>query len=134
RGWADGRAIRLSLILARDQPVLALMGSVNELVRDRLLGADVIFPLPLDTPLVVAGYRTVVENFIRLHDAPAQDIEPDRIVNMPSIVVTPAEIIDGLNRVAAGRILGRVRALPDPQLQTVVKTLPKQVSFEKATS
>jgi hypothetical protein len=80
----------------------------------------------------VAGHRTVVEGFLRLHEVEGRALGHDRAVNLPGLAVTVAEMIESLRRVAGDRPLGEIRVEPDPFIERIVATWPARTDSDRA--
>jgi len=132
RGFIDGRVLRLPVVLTHPGPA---SGSVSDriaaLIREPLNGRDAVCPLAADTRFPVASVQCVVDSFLALHALPAHRFGPTRVMNLPSLTVTPAEIAAAVQRRdAAGRIVWQ----PDAQMQSIVDGWPRAFTSERALS
>ena len=82
--------------------------------------------------MAVSGYRTIIDGIIALHEAASDAIGDDRSLNLPSLSVTVAEMIDGLHRVAGNRQLGQINAVPDPAIQAICNGWPGREKSPRA--
>ncbi len=86
KGFVDGRSARLPTVVIRPGlPNAAASSWVSGIFREPLNGATALVPVGYVIPVPISGYRTVVDNLIRLHDAPGEGLGADRAVNLPSI-------------------------------------------------
>ncbi len=128
KGFIDGRSARLGMVIVRPgKPNRAASGFGSSIIREPLNGTDYVAPVPLDTRIPVVGYRTVIEGLVALHDTESNRLEDDRIVNLPTISVSLDDLVAGLNRVAAGRKLGKITVAPDPFTTEIVAGWPTDV-------
>ena len=81
----------------------------------------------------ISGYRTVVDNLVRLHEVGTGALGPDRAVNLPALEMTPPEMTQAL-LTAADRPLGPVRYHLDPAVVAVFRGWPQHWSSERANA
>ncbi|HUI18795.1 MAG TPA: D-erythronate dehydrogenase [Alphaproteobacteria bacterium] len=135
KGFLDGRSARLPTVIVRPgKPNKAASSFVSGVIREPLNGEPCPLPVGLDTVMPVLGYRSIVENLIRLHEAPGEAIGPDRAVSFPSIDLTLREMIAGLKRVAGERRLGPIEVRPDPAIARIVAGWPTATGWAKAAA
>jgi nucleoside-diphosphate-sugar epimerase len=135
KGYLDGRAARLPTIVVRPgKPNKAASSFASGVFREPLNGETCRLPVALDTRMPVSGYRTAIENLIRLHEVDGSKIGPDRAVGFPSLDVSVGEMIQGLKRVAGARPLGPIELTPDPEIQRIVAGWASRTRWDKAKS
>lgn len=135
KGFIDGRCARLPAVIVRPgAPNKAASGFASSIVREPLNGINVALPVNLGTTIVVAGYRSVVENLIELHDVDGTRIGDDRTISLPNHTVSLAEMIESLKRTAGGRPLGKVSVAPDPFVEKIVAAWPQVLDAARATA
>ena len=61
-------------------------------------------PVELTTRVPLSGYRTVVENLVRLHELDSEGLGNDRALNLPGLDVTGQEMEAGLRTRRAERL------------------------------
>ena len=133
KGFLDGRAPRLPTVIIRPGPPnAALSGFASAIFREPLAGVDYALPVGLDMRIPVIGELTAVAGFIALAEVNGDDLGRDRVVNLPSVSVSPREMIDALHRVAGDRTLGKVELAYDAELDAKVAAWPHHSSFERA--
>ncbi|HKQ94062.1 MAG TPA: D-erythronate dehydrogenase [Aestuariivirgaceae bacterium] len=133
KGYIDGRSARLPTVIVRPgKPNKAASSFVSGVFREPLNGEECVLPVETDAIMPLAGYGTVVEGFVRLHEVEARELGEDRAVNFPSLAVSVDDMIQALKRVAGNRKLGPIRVAPDPVITRIVATWPVASHFERA--
>jgi nucleoside-diphosphate-sugar epimerase len=125
RGFLDGRALRLPVVLLRPAggpPALSEL--ISAAVREPLLGRDVVCPLAPDTVLPVVSVDTVAASLIQLHDLPAEALGARRALNLPGLRITLGAMAEAA-RGRAGAAAGRVDWRPDPGVQGLMASMPR---------
>jgi nucleoside-diphosphate-sugar epimerase len=135
KGFIDGRSCRLGMVIVRPgKPNKAASGFASAVFREPLSGIDYVLPVPASTRVAVAGYRTIVDGLLALYDVDGAKLGHDRALNLPSLSVTVAEMIESLQRVANNRKLGKIRVEPDAFIMSVVSGWPKALQSERAAA
>jgi nucleoside-diphosphate-sugar epimerase len=133
KGFIDGRSARLPTVIIRPgRPNAAASSWVSGIFREPLNGETAVVPIALSTRVPVSGYRTLVDNLIRLHEADGAVMGPDRGFNLPAIVVTGEEMVAALER--TGRTLGPIEVRPDPLVERIFAGWAAETSFERASA
>ncbi len=133
KGFIDGRCARLPAVIVRPgAPNKAASGFVSGVIREPLSGIDMALPVAPETAMAVAGYRSIVDNLIELHDLDGAKMGDDRTVNLPNRTVTLREMVDSMQRVAGGRRLGKVSVTPDPFVEKIVAGWPMGLGAARA--
>jgi nucleoside-diphosphate-sugar epimerase len=132
RGFIDGRVLRLPVVLTHPGPA---SGSVSDriaaLIREPIAGREATCPLAADTRFPVASVQAVVKVFLALQALPAERFGTTRVMNLPSLTVTPAEIARAVAQHAAA---GHIRWQPDAQMQAIVDGWPRGFTSALAQS
>ena len=98
KGSLDGRVARLPTVVIRPgRPNAAASSWVSSIFRERLNGQECTLPVALGTCVPIAGYRTVVDNLVRLHEVDHDALGLDRALNLPALELTAQQMIDGLS-------------------------------------
>jgi nucleoside-diphosphate-sugar epimerase len=135
KGFIDGRCARLGMVIVRPgKPNKAASGFASAVLREPLGGIDYVLPVPATTKVAVAGYRSVVEGLLALYEIDGARLGHERALNLPTLSVSVAEMIDSLQRVAQGRKLGAIRVEPDEFTLSVVSGWPQALGSERATA
>lgn len=133
KGFLDGRGARLPTVIIRPgKPNKAASGFASGVFREPLASIDYELPVSHETRMAVSGYRTIVEGILTLHEAESAAVGDDRSMNLPSISVTVAEMIEGLGRVAGNRPLGQISDAPDPAIQAICDGWPGREEAPRA--
>jgi len=133
KGYIDGRSLRLPTVVVRPGKANAAASSfASAVVREPLNGVAYECPLPPETGVWLLSPRRVVEAFIHAHDLPAAKWGPNRVVNLPGITVTIAEMIACLEKIAGAKTAKRVSWKLDPRIDAIVKTWPVRFATPRA--
>ena len=133
KGFIDGRSARLPTVIIRPgKPNKAASSFASGVFREPLNGVPCLVPVGEDTIMPVSGYRSIVEGFVKLHEADGAALGEDRAITFPGMNVTVKEMIEALRRVAGNRHLGEIRFERDPGIERIVETWPTALSFERA--
>jgi len=133
KGMIDGRSLRLPTIVVRPgKPNLAASSFASGIIREPLAGVAAECPVPDSTGVWILSPRRVVEAFLHAHDLPSGAWPSSRVVNLPGITLTVREMIDAMGRVAGREAVDRVKFVPDPRIQGIVKTWPVRFRTERA--
>ena len=125
KGFIDGRSLRLPTVTVRPgRPNKAASSFASGIIREPLAGVDAICPVAPMTRMWVQSPRTVIENLIVGHEAPATSFAHSRSVNVPGICVPVADMVAALRRVAGDAVADRVRWKYDPMIDRIVATWP----------
>lgn len=133
KGYLDGRALRLPTIVVRaGKPNAAASSFASGIIREPLNGEVSECPVCADTGVWLLSPRRVVEAFIHAHELAAEAWGSDRVVNLPGITATVAEMLAALKRVAGAKVAGRVAWTPSERIQAIVRTWPVRFRTPRA--
>jgi nucleoside-diphosphate-sugar epimerase len=133
KGFIDVLSARLPTVIIRPgKPNKAASSFVSGVFREPLNGVECVLPVDTEAVMPLAGYRTIVECLVKLHEAPGDKLGEDRAVSLPSLDVSVAEMIAALKRVAGNRHLGDIRVQKDPAIERIVAGWPVGTRFERA--
>lgn len=125
RGYVDGVSCRLPTVAIRPgRPNSALSSFVSGIVREPLAGVESVCPVPLDTRLWITSPGVVTGNLVHAARMDTARLDARRSVNLPGISVTPAEMLDSLERLAGTAVRRRVRCELNQEMMRVVLTWP----------
>ena len=133
KGFIDGRSLRLPTIVVRPgTPNAAASSFASAVVREPLNGVAYECPVGPETGVWLLSPRKVVEAFILAHELPASAWGSNRVVNLPGITVTVAEMIAAMGKIAGSHVAKRVSWKPDARIQAIVKTWPVRFATPRA--
>ena len=139
RGWVDGRALRLPVVVVRPgAPNAALTGAWSSVVREPLAGRDYALPLPRDLAMPVASYQVVAEALeTLLVDVDGGALGADRTLMLPALSLSNGELADAAARLAERRGLGQIGAVTeevDAHAAAVVGGMARRVVSDRAVA
>jgi len=133
RGFLDGRVLRLPIVLTHPGPPTASVSDrIAAIIREPLNGRDVVCPVAADTRFPVASVGRVAQALVAMLAAPQETLGVSRVCNLPSLTVTPAEMVQAIERHAGTRQLGTVRWEQDKTMQAIVDGWPRAFTSARA--
>lgn len=133
KGFIDGRSLRLPTIVVRaGKPNAAASSFASGILCEPLNGLPSDCPVGPDTGVWLLSPRRVTEAFLHAHELPATAWGLNRVVNLPGITVSVAQMLEALARVTDRKVAERVRWTPDPRIREIVKTWPVRFSTPRA--
>jgi nucleoside-diphosphate-sugar epimerase len=125
KGFIDGRALRLPTITVRPgKPNKAASSFASSIIREPLSSIDADCPVARTTKVWVQSPRTVFDNLIIGHEAPASVFTHTRSINVPGICVGVGDMVTALRTVAGDAAADRVKWNYDPAIDRIVATWP----------
>lgn len=135
RGFVDGRSLRMPTIVVRPgKPNRAASSFASGIIREPLNGQDSVCPVPLDTRLWLMSPMQAINNLILGHELPGARLNEGRVINLPGLSITVAEMIDALRRTAGDEVAGRIRLESDPAIERIVASWPGSFTARYAKS
>jgi nucleoside-diphosphate-sugar epimerase len=133
-GFIDGRVLRLPVVLIRPgAPNPSISDRVASIVREPLHGLDIICPLCPETKIPVGSVRCIAAALIRLHEVPADRFGHTRAMNLPSLTVSVAEMVDAVEGFDYPGPRGKVSWKRDDQIQAIVDGWPNSFVSDEAS-
>jgi nucleoside-diphosphate-sugar epimerase len=133
KGFIDGRALRLPTIVVRaGKPNAAASSFASGIIREPLNGVVSYCPVAAGTGVWLLSPQRVVEAFIRACELPSSAWGTRRVVNLPGITASVAQMIGALRKVAGAKVAKRVVFRPDKRIQGIVKTWPVRFRTPRA--
>ena len=127
KGMIDGRSLRLPTVTVRPgKPNRAASSFASGIVREPLSGVEANCPVAPATRMWVQSPRSVIDNLIVGHEAPASAFSYTRSVNVPGISVAVADMVSALREVAGEEVAARVKWNYDPAIDRIVSTWPSR--------
>jgi nucleoside-diphosphate-sugar epimerase len=121
RGFLDGRALRLPTVVVRPgAPNKAASSFASSILREPLAGQPAICPVSPQTAMYVLSPRRAVEALLRGLELPAEAFGTTRMLTLPGLTVTVAEMVDALRDVAGAHVAGRIEWRRDPEIEQIV--------------
>ncbi len=121
RGFVDGVACRVPTVAIRPgAPNSALSSFVSGIIREPLAGIASVCPVPLDTRVWISSPDTATANLFHASTLPAASLEGRRVLNLPGLSVTPAAMLDSLERLGGATARSLVRCEPDADTMRIV--------------
>jgi nucleoside-diphosphate-sugar epimerase len=135
RGWIDGVSCRLPTVAIRPgRPNSALSSFVSGIIREPLSGIDAVCPVPLNTKMWITSPEVVTRNLLHAARMATGDLDGRRSFNLPGLTVTPAQMLDSLERLAGPAVRARVRLEVDDRMMRVISTWPGTFDTRHAAS
>jgi nucleoside-diphosphate-sugar epimerase len=123
KGFLDGRSLRLPTVTVRPgKPNKAASSFASGIVREPLAGVEALCPVAPTTKMWVQSPRTVIDNLIVGHEAPASAFAHTRSINVPGISVAVGDMVAALREVAGESVAALVRWQHDPAIDRIVST------------
>jgi D-erythronate 2-dehydrogenase len=133
RGFVDGRALRLPTISVRPgRPNAAASSFASSIIREPLNGEVAICPVDASARLWLLSPRAVIDCLVAGHEVSADALGSNRVLNLPGISVTVAEMVASLERIAGPDVTARIRWEPDPRIQRMVAGWPGTLDAARA--
>jgi nucleoside-diphosphate-sugar epimerase len=133
RGFVDGRALRLPTISVRPgRPNAAASSFASSIIREPLNGEVAICPVDASARLWLLSPRAVIDCLVAGHEVSADALGSNRVLNLPGISVTVAEMVASLERIAGPDVTARIRWEPDPRIERMVAGWPGTLDAARA--
>ena len=133
RGYVDGRVLRLPTICVRPgRPNSATSSFVSGIIREPLQGQAAVCPVSPDLELWLSSPRTAVRNLAHAGFLEEKALGANRILNIPGISVTVAEMIGSLRRTAGAEVASRISFAEDPLVRRIVSSWPARFDVSRA--
>ncbi|WP_300242852.1 D-erythronate dehydrogenase [Pseudomonas sp.] len=134
RGFVDGRSLRMPTIVVRPgKPNLAASSFASGIIREPLSGQASVCPVALDTQLWLMSPARAIANLIHGHELAAERLSQGRVINMPGLSLTVAQMIDALREVAGDEVAQRIQLRPDARIERIVGSWPGAFSARYAS-
>jgi len=114
------------------KPNAAASSFASGILREPLNGVVSECPVDAETAVWLLSPKRVVEAFVHALELPAAEWGTRRVVNLPGITATVAEMVDALGCVAGSAVAERVVWKPDARIQAIVRTWPGRFETPRA--
>jgi nucleoside-diphosphate-sugar epimerase len=133
KGFIDGRSLRLPTIVVRaGKPNAAASSFASSILREPLNGEPCDCPVDPETGVWLLSPRRVTEAFVHAHELASSAWGVNRVVNLPGITASVAQMVEALAQVAGKQVAERVRWVPDQRIRAIVKTWPVRFKTPRA--
>ena len=121
KGFIDGRSARLMTVTVRPgKPNGAASSFFSGIIREPLAGQPAILPVDPSVSHPVSSPARTVEGLIAVFEASQEAMGGRAGLNLPSLNVTVAQMLEALESVAGKATRALVKAQPDPTIQRIV--------------
>jgi len=135
RGFIDGRVLRLPTISVRPgQPNAAASSFLSGIIREPLSGKTSVCPVDPATRVWLSSPATAIDCLIAGHDLPSDALGTNRIVNLPGLSISVAEMVATLERIAGPEAVRHIRWERDPRVERIVASWPGAWDTSRARS
>jgi nucleoside-diphosphate-sugar epimerase len=133
KGFVDGRAVRLPTVVVRPgRPNRAASTFASSMIREPLAGNEAVCPAAPDTMMALASPRRIVAGLVHALDLPGDALGTSRSLQLPGFSVTVGEMAEAVRRVAGETAYQRIRWEPDPGIQAIVSSWPRELATPRA--
>ena len=131
KGFLDGRCFRVPTISVRPgKPNQAASSFASSIIREPLNGQRAVCPVDRKTVLWLSSPRRAVAQLVAGAQIDGAAIGYPRIVNLPGVSVSVADMLAALTR--AGGDAGLVDHRPDPAVEAIIGTWPPAMKTDHA--
>jgi nucleoside-diphosphate-sugar epimerase len=125
KGFVDGRVARLPTISVRPgRPNQAASSFASSIIREPLNGETAVCPVGAHLRIWLSSPRRAVDSLIALHDVGADALGMSRVVNLPGLSVSVAQMVDALRAVAGDDAISRITWQRDEAIELIVGSWP----------
>jgi nucleoside-diphosphate-sugar epimerase len=133
RGFMDGRALRLPVVLLRPRgSAPALSEHISAFVREPLEGRHAVCPFALAMRMPVASVGAVARALIKLYEMPSDALGAVRTINLPGLSVTVEDMVAAMARKAKPGAADLITWKADAALQGLLDAMPKGFTSARA--
>ena len=135
KGFVDGLVLRLPTVCVRPgKPNAATSSFASSIIREPIHGEAAVCPVGRDLELWLSSPRAAVANLARGAGLSAEALGAQRVLNLPGITVSVAEMLDALARVAGEQAASRVAFREDAVAARIVSSWPARFDVARALS
>jgi nucleoside-diphosphate-sugar epimerase len=131
RGFVDGRIVRVAHVAIRlDDTHQGAGAFISQIVKGPLAGQPTVCPVPPEERIGITTPETVLSSLLHVAGLAADALPDRRIVQLPALTLTVAEIIDAVSR--AGGDTGLLSFDVDGALQKLLAGIPAAYTAARA--
>lgn len=132
KNYIDGRCVRLPTVAVRPgKPNQAASSFVSSIIREPLNGKKAICPVDRSQSLWLQSPSIIIENLIHAYNLNSEDWgQESRVVNLPGLTITVAEMIASLE--THGGDTSLIRDQPDQTISRLVGSWPSVMNTKRA--
>jgi hypothetical protein len=119
-------------VVRAGKPNAAASSFASGVIREPLNGAISECPVAAETGVWLLSPRRVVDAFMHAHELPGSAWGTRRVVNLPGITATVAQMLESLTSIAGAKVAQRVQWKPDARIQAIVETWPVRFRTPRA--
>lgn len=135
KGFVDGRVCRLPTIVVRPgKPNSAASSFASGIIREPLSGVKSNNPVPPETLMWLSSPNTVVKNLAHTLEVSNEQLGLKRVLNLPGLCVSVAEMLASLERVAGPEIRAMVSEEPEQRVIDIVCSWPGNFDVSRPLS
>lgn len=132
KGYIDGRVCRLPTISVRPgRPNSAASSFASSIIREPMNGTASVCPVPLDTRLWLSSPNAAVANLVHAFELDGEKLGGWRVLNVPGLTVTAAEMLGSLERVGGRQARELVEVEYDERIDAIVGSWPGAFDVER---
>ncbi|EJF89299.1 D-erythronate dehydrogenase [Bartonella tamiae] len=125
KGFIDGRVCRLPTIVVRPgKPNSAASSFASGIIREPLSAIRSNNPVPENTRMWLSSPNIAVKNLAHALVVKSEKIGSNRVLNLPGLCVSVAEMLDSLERIAGKQTRDLVSANPEQRVVDIVCSWP----------
>ena len=133
RGYLDGRSLRMPTIVVRPgKPNNAASSFASGIIREPLGGEEAVCPVSTETLLWLMSPDKAIQNMLHACALSAEQLGADRVINMPGLSITVAEMIEALRDVGGDAAVRLIRMERDPAVEKIVNSWPGNFTADLA--
>lgn len=135
KGFVDGRVCRLPTIVVRPgKPNSAASSFASGIIREPLCGVKSNNPVPPATLMWLSSPDIVVKNLAHTLAVSDEQLGLKRVLNLPGLCVSVAEMLASLERVAGSEIRAMVSEQPEQRVIDIVCSWPGNFDVSRPLS
>lgn len=125
KGFVDGRVCRLPTIVVRPgKPNSAASSFASGIIREPLSGIKSNNPVPPETLMWLSSPNAVVKNLAHTLEVSGEKLGLKRVLNLPGLCVSVAEMLASLEHVAGPEVRALVSEEPEQRVIDIVCSWP----------